>query len=85
MRPGNAFSTYTVTATRYPQFEAEGLCTSSGVVEAGCKLAVDTRLKRAGMHWTVAGAHAIIALRCSRLSGRFQDYWERRNDQRKAA
>ena len=70
---------------RYPQFEADGLCTSTGVVEAGCKLAIGTRLKRAGMHWTVAGANAIIALRCSRLSGRFQDYWERRNEQRKAA
>lgn len=63
---------------RYPQFRAQGLCTSSGVVEAGCKLAIATRLKRAGMHWTVAGSNAIIALRCSKLSGRFQDYWERR-------
>lgn len=69
---------------RYPQFEAEGLCTSSGVVEAGCKLAIGTRLKRAGMHWTVAGANAIIALRCARLSGRFQDYWERRTDNKAA-
>jgi hypothetical protein len=66
---------------RYPQFEAEGLCSSSGVVEAGCKLAIGTRLKRAGMHWTASGANAIIALRCSRLSGRFQDYWERRTEQ----
>jgi Uncharacterised protein family (UPF0236) len=65
---------------RYPQFQADGLCTSSGVVEAGCKLAIGTRLKRAGMHWTVAGSNAIIALRCSKLSGRFQDYWERRSE-----
>lgn len=70
---------------RYPHFEALGLCTSSGVVEAGCKVAIGTRLKRAGMHWTVRGSNAIIALRCSRLSGRFQDFWERRNDARKAA
>jgi hypothetical protein len=69
---------------RYPQFHAQGLCTSSGVVEAGCKVAVGTRLKRAGMHWTVAGSNAIIALRCSKLSGRFQDYWERRSDKRAA-
>lgn len=70
---------------RYPHFEALGLCTSSGVVEAGCKVAVGTRLKRAGMHWTLRGSNAIIALRCSRLSGRFQDFWERRADDRKAA
>ena len=36
------------------------------------------RLKRAGMRWTVAGANAIIALRCCLLSGRFEDFWERR-------
>jgi Uncharacterised protein family (UPF0236) len=69
---------------RYPQFHAEGLCTSSGVVEAGCKVAIGTRLKRSGMHWTIAGSNAIIALRCCKLSGRFQDYWERRSERRAA-
>ena len=62
---------------RYPQFRAKGLCISSGVVEAGCKQ-IGARLKRAGMRWTVAGANAIIALRCCILSGRFEDFWERR-------
>jgi hypothetical protein len=64
---------------RYPEFRALGLCTSTGVVEAGCKVAIGTRLKRAGMHWTAAGADAIIALRCCILSGRFEDFWERRS------
>jgi len=69
---------------RYPEFESQGLCTSTGVVEAGCKVVVGTRLKRAGMHWTLAGANAIIALRCSKLSGRFEDFWERRSQRRVA-
>jgi hypothetical protein len=30
------------------------------------------------MHWTVAGADAIIALRCCKLGGRFEGSWERR-------
>lgn len=64
---------------RYPEFRAQGLCVASGVVEAGCKVAIGTRLKRAGMHWTVAGANAIIALRCCKISGRFEDFWERRS------
>jgi uncharacterized protein UPF0236 len=64
---------------RYPEFHEQGLCTSTGVVEAGCKVVIGTRLKRAGMHWTVRGANAIIALRCSKLSGRFEDFWERRS------
>ena len=70
---------------RYPRFHQQGFCTSTGVVEAGCKVVIVTRLKRAGMHWTVKGANAIIALRCSKLSGRFEDFWERRSDQVKAA
>ena len=65
---------------RYPKFRAQGFCTSTGVLEAGCKVAIGTRLKRAGMHWTVRGANAIIALRCSKLSGRYEDFWERRRD-----
>jgi len=67
---------------RYPEFRARGLCASTGVVEAGCKVAIGTRLKRAGMHWTVVGADAIIALRCCKLSGRFEDFWERRAEAR---
>ncbi|MBI4519638.1 MAG: hypothetical protein HY701_02280 [Gemmatimonadetes bacterium] len=47
---------------------------------SGCKTAIGTRLKRSGMHWTVAGADAIIALRCCKLSGRFEDFWERRSE-----
>ena len=64
---------------RYPQFRAQSLCVGSGVVEAGCKTAIGVRCKRAGMHWTVAGADAIIALRCCKLSRRFEDFWERRS------
>ena len=64
---------------RYSEFRAQGLCTSTGVVEAGCKTAIGTRCKRAGMHWTVAGADAIIALRCSKLSGHFENFWEHRS------
>ena len=67
---------------RYPQFRAAGLCVSSGVVEAGCKVAIGARLKRAGMRWSLAGADAIIALRSCKLSGRFDTFWRRRIRQR---
>ncbi len=70
---------------RYPKFHAQGLCTSTGVLEAGCKVAIGTRLKRAGMHWSVSGANAIIALRCAKLSARFEDFWERRSTPVEAA
>jgi hypothetical protein len=60
----------------YPRFRAMGLFVGSGVIEAGCKAVIGSRLKRSGMFWTVRGANAIIALRCCRLNGRFEDYWE---------
>jgi len=64
---------------RYPAFRAQGLFVGSGVVEAGCKAVIGSRLKRSGMFWTVRGANAIISLRCCRLSGRLEDYWESRS------
>jgi hypothetical protein len=60
---------------RYPAFRAQGLFVGSGVVEAGCKIVIGARLKRSGMFWSVRGANAIIALRCCRLTRRFEDYW----------
>jgi hypothetical protein len=73
------------TRLQYPDFEAQGLCTTTAVVEAGCKVTVGTRLKRAGMHWTVGGANAILALRCTVLSRRFDDFWKRHGAALKAA
>ncbi len=64
---------------RYPSFRDQDLFVGSGVVEAGCKSVIGARLKRAGMFWTVRGANAIIALRCCRISGKFEDYWEARS------
>ena len=53
---------------RYHWFRSRGLFVGSGVVEASCKTIVAQRLKQAGMHWTVNGADAIIALRCGEAS-----------------
>jgi hypothetical protein len=63
---------------RYPAFRRQHLFVGSGVVEAGCKTIIGSRLKRSGIFWRVRGANAIIALRCHRLSGKFEDYWENR-------
>ena len=63
---------------RYPQFRKQHFFVGSGVIEAGCKTVIGSRLKRSGMFWTVRGANAILALRCCHLNGRFEDYWEAR-------
>jgi hypothetical protein len=63
---------------RYPRFRRQHLFIGSGVIEAGCKTVIGSRLKQSGMFWTVRGANAIVALRCCYLNGRFEDYWEAR-------
>jgi hypothetical protein len=63
---------------RYPKFRGQHLFVGSGVIEAGCKTVIGSRLKQSGMFWTVRGANAILALRCCQLNGRFEDYWESR-------
>jgi len=63
---------------KYPKFRKQHLFVGSGVIEAGCKTVIGHRLKQSGMFWTVEGANSILALRCSHLNGRFEDYWESR-------
>src|SRR5213078_160175 len=38
---------------RYPKFRKQGLFFGSGVIEAGCKTVIGSRLKQSGMFWTV--------------------------------
>jgi hypothetical protein len=63
---------------RYPQFRRQHLFVGSGLIEAGCKTVIGSRLKQSGMFWTVRGANAILTLRCCHLNGRFEEYWEAR-------
>lgn len=58
---------------------AERLAIVAGQVTAGAeparKTVIGQRLKHSGMRWTVAGANAIIALRCRLLGHRWEDLW----------
>ncbi len=57
---------------RYKWFRSRGLFVGSGAVESGCKAVIGQRLKQSGMHWTVAGASAITALRCQEASSQWE-------------
>jgi hypothetical protein len=70
---------------RYHWFRSRSLFVGSGVVEASCKTVVAQRLKQAGMHWTVAGADAIIALRCKEASSQWEAICDHRHNQTGAA
>jgi hypothetical protein len=63
---------------RYAEYRKRNFFVGSGVVEAGCRTVIGERLKQSGMHWSVRGANAIIALRCCIMSGRFEDFWASR-------
>lgn len=54
---------------RYDEYLAQGYPIASGVIEGACRHVVKDRLERTGMNWTVAGAQAMLELRCVYLSG----------------
>ncbi len=70
---------------RYHWFRSRGLFTGSGIVEASCKTVVAQRLKQAGMHWTLAGTDAIIALRCKEASSQWEAICDHRHNQTQTA
>jgi hypothetical protein len=70
---------------RYHWFRQCGLFTGSGVVEASCKTVIGQRLKQSGMHWTVPGADAIIALRCREASSTWEAICSNPNTQTRTA
>ncbi|MFZ0044829.1 MAG: ISKra4 family transposase [Streptosporangiaceae bacterium] len=70
---------------RYHWFRQCGLFVGSGVVESSCKTVVGQRLKQSGMHWTVAGADSIIALRCREASRTWEAICNTQNTQTRTA
>jgi hypothetical protein len=70
---------------RYHWFRQCGLFVGSGVVEAGCKSVMGQRCKQSGMHWTVHGADAVIALRCAEASSQWEATRSTRHNQTPAA
>jgi hypothetical protein len=70
---------------RYHWFRQCGLFVGSGVVEASCKSVIGQGLKQAGLHWTVGGADAIIALRCQQASNTWEAICHKPNTQTRTA
>src|SRR5260370_3206929 len=59
---------------RYHENLAAAYPIASGVIEGACRHLVKDRMERAGMHWTAAGAQAMLDLRSVFVSGQWQDY-----------
>lgn len=63
---------------RYAEYRTSNYFVGSGVIEAGCKNIIASRMKKSGARWSLRGANSIIALRCCLASNRFDDYWANR-------
>jgi hypothetical protein len=63
---------------RYDEYLREGYPIASGVVEGACRHLVKDRMERAGMHWTVPGAQAMLDLRSIHISDVWDEYQSHR-------
>lgn len=61
---------------RYHEYLARGFPIASGVIEGACRHVVKDRLERTGMTWTIAGAQAMLELRCIHISNVWSEFTE---------
>ena len=59
---------------RYDEYLAAGYPIASGVIEGACRHLVKDRMERAGMHWTIPGAQAMLEVRSVYVSGQWEEY-----------
>jgi hypothetical protein len=63
---------------RYDEYLREGYPIATGVVEGACRHLVKDRMERAGMHWTIRGAQAMLDVRSIYISGVWDEYQKHR-------
>lgn len=61
---------------RYDEFRARGYTIGSGAIESANKYAIQDRLKKSGMRWSIRGANAVAKLRTLYLSGLWDAHWQ---------
>jgi hypothetical protein len=63
---------------RYDEYLRQGYPIASGVIEGACRHLIKDRMERAGMHWTMTGAQAMLDLRSLWIGGYWQDFQQQR-------
>jgi hypothetical protein len=66
---------------RYDEYLRQGYPIASGVIEGACRHLVKDRMERAGMHWTLPGAQAMLDLRSVWIGGYWQQFQRQRIEQ----
>ena len=69
---------------RYDEYLRQGYPIASGVIEGACRHLIKDRMERAGMHWTLAGAQAMLDLRSVWIGGHWQAFQQERREQETA-
>ena len=65
----------------YDEYLRQGYPIASGVIEGACRHLVKDRMERAGMHWTLTGAQAMLDLRSVWIGGCWQEFQQQRIEQ----
>lgn len=63
---------------QYDEYLRAGYPIASGVVEGACRHLIKDRMERAGMHWTIPGAQAMLDVRSIYVSGLWEEYQNHR-------
>lgn len=63
---------------RYDAYLRQGYPIASGVIEGACRHLIKDRMERAGMHWTVPGAQAMLDLRSLWIGGQWEAFQQDR-------
>ncbi len=66
---------------RYDEYLRLGYPIASGVIEGACRHLVKDRMERAGMHWTLTGAQAMLDVRSVWIGGCWQEFQQQRIEQ----
>ena len=62
----------------YDEYLRQGYPIASGVIEGACRHLIKDRMERAGMHWTMTGAQAMLDLRSVWIGGHWDDFQQQR-------
>jgi len=60
---------------QYADYIEKGWPIGSGVIEAACKSVVKQRMCRSGQRWSIKGGQAILNLRATVKSNRWEEFW----------
>jgi len=59
----------------YATYLAQGYPIATGLVEGTCNSLVKERMEQSGMHWSIAGAQAVLDQRAVMKNGDWDDFW----------